>query len=327
MPKYKLAALGGTFDRLHHGHHHLLEAAFDKADNVIIGVTNDNFPHTKKAHQLILPFSKRLVELKDWIKKNQSQHRTQIIPIIDTYGPTLTDDKIEALAVTHQTLPGAEKINKKRKHLNLSPLPVVKAKLINDQEGNYLSSTRIRQGLVNRRGHVHSRLFDKDFHLTQNHRHILKNPQGELITYPTPKAISKRISTLPHSKIVLVGDVATGYFLKHQLPFNFAVFDNLINRRPSSLVSRFIQPESPVFDTKNPPGLISKELVSTIHHLLDHHHGYIRVKGEEDLAVLPFVMLLPLGSVVIYGQPSQGLVLLPVSESSKEKYRNFILKS
>ncbi len=43
MSKYKRGAVGGTFDILHMGHKHLLETTFRISDEVIIGVSSDNF--------------------------------------------------------------------------------------------------------------------------------------------------------------------------------------------------------------------------------------------------------------------------------------------
>jgi hypothetical protein len=45
----------------------------------------------------------------------------------------------------------------------------------------------------------------------------------------------------------------------------------------------------------------------------------ILVEGEEDLAVLPVLLISPLGFSVFYGQPNEGLVKIQVSEENKEK--------
>ena len=38
------------------------------------------------------------------------------------------------------------------------------------------------------------------------------------------------------------------------------------------------------------------------------------VKGEEDLAVLPCLLIAPEDAVILYGQPNEGLVFVNVSE-------------
>ena len=39
--------------------------------------------------------------------------------------------------------------------------------------------------------------------------------------------------------------------------------------------------------------------------------------GEEDLAVLPAVILAPQGAIVIYGMPNTGLVIITVNDEHR----------
>ena len=41
--KYGKVAVGGTFDKFHEGHRLLIEKAFQIGENVLIGVTSDEF--------------------------------------------------------------------------------------------------------------------------------------------------------------------------------------------------------------------------------------------------------------------------------------------
>jgi len=43
----------------------------------------------------------------------------------------------------------------------------------------------------------------------------------------------------------------------------------------------------------------------------------VHIKGEEDLLTLPAVLFAPLDSVVCYGQPGKGMVLVKVTEEKK----------
>ncbi|MBM3212057.1 DUF359 domain-containing protein, partial [Candidatus Poribacteria bacterium] len=45
----------------------------------------------------------------------------------------------------------------------------------------------------------------------------------------------------------------------------------------------------------------------------------VKVIGEEDLAGVPAILLSPLGTVVLYGQPQQGIVVVEVSEEKKRQ--------
>ena len=49
----------------------------------------------------------------------------------------------------------------------------------------------------------------------------------------------------------------------------------------------------------------------------------IEVEGEEDLAVLPIIILAPEDTTVLYGQPNEGLVLLN-SADLKDQAQKFI---
>ena len=42
------------------------------------------------------------------------------------------------------------------------------------------------------------------------------------------------------------------------------------------------------------------------------------VDGEEDLAVIPFVLASPLGWTILYGQPNEGVVELVVTSETKQ---------
>ena len=52
----------------------------------------------------------------------------------------------------------------------------------------------------------------------------------------------------------------------------------------------------------------------------------MQVNGEEDLVVLPLILLTPLNTIIYYGQPSEGLVKVIVSESIKDKAYNLVSK-
>jgi len=52
----------------------------------------------------------------------------------------------------------------------------------------------------------------------------------------------------------------------------------------------------------------------------------IIVNGEEDLATLPAILYAPVGSVVVYGQPNEGSVLVHVTSERKKHIEEFIKK-
>ncbi|MGB7994265.1 DUF359 domain-containing protein, partial [Methanoregula sp.] len=68
---------------------------------------------------------------------------------------------------------------------------------------------------------------------------------------------------------------------------------------------------------KNPPGTITDELINALTFAVENSPVTIMVEGEEDLAVIPLVIVAPLSSVVLYGQPHEGIVLRKIDEAAK----------
>ena len=52
----------------------------------------------------------------------------------------------------------------------------------------------------------------------------------------------------------------------------------------------------------------------------------IEVLGEEDLTALAAIELAPLGTVVLYGQPNEGVVLVRVDEAVKARVRDILAR-
>ena len=79
-------------------------------------------------------------------------------------------------------------------------------------------------------------------------------------------------------------------------------------------------------EVKNPPGVLTDELVHAINQSLNDRDGpsQILVIGEEDLATLPAIMLAPLESSIIYGQPDLGMVHILVTSDAKRDAWNLL---
>ena len=69
---------------------------------------------------------------------------------------------------------------------------------------------------------------------------------------------------------------------------------------------------------KNPPGTITEEAIVAIKEALESpKHVHILVDGEEDLLVLIAVFYAPEKSLVVYGQPYEGIVVVKVTSEKK----------
>ena len=80
-------------------------------------------------------------------------------------------------------------------------------------------------------------------------------------------------------------------------------------------------------ECSNEPGSISRDAVSILTEALKMPFPVrIFVYGEEDMLVLPLFAMVPDGSVVLYGQPLEGIVIVKVNSQIREKAKNIICR-
>ena len=154
LRKYGKVALGGTFDKLHRGHIRLIEKALEIGNDIIIGLTTDEMLKREPKPHIVADYEERKKELTDFLKKKGVLKRIQIIPLNDSYGPTLSDGGIEALVVSLETAKRAEEINKLREDRGLKPLKVIVINMILAEDTVPISTTRIRRGEIDREGRL-----------------------------------------------------------------------------------------------------------------------------------------------------------------------------
>jgi pantetheine-phosphate adenylyltransferase len=152
--KFRKVAVGGTFDEFHRGHKVLLIKAFEIGEHVLIGLCTDEFVKKMLKPHVTAPYQERLNELQAFLKKLDLSDKAEIIPLNDPYGNTLTDRCIEALVVSEETEKIAIKINQKRREAQLPPLTIVTIRMVPAENFKPISTTRIRQGEIDREGHL-----------------------------------------------------------------------------------------------------------------------------------------------------------------------------
>ncbi|HMA05442.1 MAG TPA: GTP-dependent dephospho-CoA kinase family protein [Methanomicrobiales archaeon] len=152
--------------------------------------------------------------------------------------------------------------------------------------------------------------------LPEAERTSLRRPFGQV--FPDVRALLPRIR---ERVVYAVGDVVTHNLLREGIAPRIAIIDGHTMRAPCTRV-----PELPFrrIVARNPAGTISDDLVRAIRDAVADPPALIFVEGEEDLAVLPLVLEAPLGAVILYGQPGEGVVLREVDPGAKALAAAFV---
>ncbi len=147
----------------------------------------------------------------------------------------------------------------------------------------------------------------------------LKEPFGRLIPGSPANTMSELTSVINQSPPVLVaavGDVVSRETLVAGINVNLRIIDHISMRKPTSA---FNMGARKTYHVKNPAGVITLEAWDTIKRALKDAQALIVVEGEEDLLALPCIVEAPNNSLVLYGQPSQGLVVVSTSPDVKSR--------
>ncbi|XRH76051.1 MAG: GTP-dependent dephospho-CoA kinase family protein [Candidatus Methanosuratincola verstraetei] len=121
-------------------------------------------------------------------------------------------------------------------------------------------------------------------------------------------------------KVIVVGDFTLKSLIDHGFVPDIAVYDRKTKR---SGFRDIALPHSCI--VTNPPGTITDEAVSAIKVALGSKgRTAICVEGEEDLLSIPAILLSPVGSIVVYGIPDRGMMLVEADEETKKRIRSIL---
>ncbi len=310
MKKYHTIGLGGTFDHFHIGHQHFLEFAASFADHLVIGLTTTELTQHKEFPESIQTFTERKNALEEFLHSLAVSF--DIFELRDQFGKAIEQNFMEALAVTEMTKSGGEAVNQKRSELGYPQLPVHVCQMKQDENGEIISSTRIRQGSIDRNGRSFLNILLKTDLLSAEQKVKFKTKQGKVISKP---------STDTNLRFV-VGDIVLETFIQNGWPYSLGIFDQRNLRSPYA--SQYLDNIQPTVKIANPAGQISPELSRTLFPLLStsdlNETRHILIDGEEDLAAVAVTLLAPLGAAVYYGQPQEGVVEVIITEDIKKKF-------
>ena len=209
----------------------------------------------------------------------------------------------------------------------MPPLSIEVIPYVRGDDDQIVSSGRIREGVIDRQGHSYLKFFlDKqEYHLPDELRTKLQQPIGVVVS--NTREITKIIPS--YSLVITVGDIVSLSFKKTDYPIAVNIID--YKTRRLDIDKKQVEKYFPVIHYKltNPAGTINPAIANLLklslsNYIETNEAQVIEVDGEEDLLALPAILLSPLGSYVIYGQYNAGMVVVRVSEETKNLVKHYL---
>jgi uncharacterized protein (UPF0218 family) len=157
--------------------------------------------------------------------------------------------------------------------------------------------------------------------LPENLRDTLKKPLGILVREKNVTKENILSFLMPDTYIVTVGDATSEKMLGFGLMPALQIVDGLEKRVKRSLPKNSAKKLS----CENPAGQITAQSIDVIKEAMGLEPPVqIVVNGEEDLLVIPVCIYAPVNTVVLYGQPNEGLVVVPVTDEIRNKTKEIL---
>ncbi len=334
MEMFDIGLIGGTFDRFHKGHLHLISKSMEHCNELEIWINSDNL--AKKKDSRIQSWEERHHNIKSSLDE-ELLSRISFGELEDKYGPAPIHEKAQVIFSTDDTIENCLEINKLRIINELDPLEIVFLELQNAWDGIPISSSRIRDGVIDREGNswIPESIRSGTITLTSEVEVELKDPFGMLFSGPEKDPTVAMREALSHIEnqpgpIIAVGDVTV--LTMHQLGKtpDISLIDGLTKRESWGESKNIDQSQyDQRLNCSSPPGSLTASLLDACDNAInlwmeDRSSTIIYVEGEEDLAPLLLHPLSPIGAVVMYGQPGKGVVVRICGEESKERCRQLL---
>ena len=153
-------------------------------------------------------------------------------------------------------------------------------------------------------------------------RDQFKTPLGILLSIgqDNKENIEKYLSNNPY--LITVGDKTTEKMINFGLIPSLQIIDGFEKRQKRDLPKLGNATELKI---DNPAAEITLESIEIIKKAFSMTAPVrITVMGEEDLLVLPVCIHAPDNSIVLYGQPNEGLVLVEISTEIRNKAQTLL---
>ena len=160
-------------------------------------------------------------------------------------------------------------------------------------------------------------MFEADLILPESQRGAFKEPLGREMPDSELDSISDETTYLT------VGDVVSLAFRRRGVMPRLSVYDGSTERREMTEFAKLVEDE-PREEVVNPVGEITVSMVEAIRRGIEGSTRLVRVEGEEDLAVLPCLILAPEGYHVVYGMPGRCMMVVDVDGRSKDRAKELL---
>ena len=178
------------------------------------------------------------------------------------------------------------------------------------------------------------------FKLREEDKHYFRRPIGIPIYKESNKAMSivkELIKDFKPPIVATVGDFVSHNALLSGLQPTLVVFDMKVERKYTefSVQEELVNSDYEIVEVQNPPSTITYSSYRAIEYAIDRSlRGFkigIHVIGEDDLLTIPVVLLSPIYSMVLYGQPGycqpgEALVIVIVTKYLKTSLRSVMEK-
>ena len=138
----------------------------------------------------------------------------------------------------------------------------------------------------------------------------------------TMKRLKELIEKENPSAIISVGDIVSKNMSEQDISLNVLIVDNKVMRKPIQPIT--VDTDHTLYAI-NPPGTITDEAWAAIRRAIEQTgRTKVVIDGEEDLLTLVTVLSAPEDALVVYGQPHVGIVVVKVTEETREKMRRIV---
>jgi uncharacterized protein (UPF0218 family) len=190
--------------------------------------------------------------------------------------------------------------------------------------------------------------FDFNYSVNAEVRKLLAKPFGFLMAGTIEENIKNAPQWFqenagkdnPNFTIICVGDVVSNAFLKHSVlskHIKMVIIDGMTKREKFKIDKN--QTKLRYINIKNPAGMISGPASKELSELVDSTDRYlVNIDGEEDLLVLPLILLCKNNTFIVYGQPPvtdmnnsginipAGMVIIYLNDDLRENVVNILKK-